>query len=158
MRKCTDSYEKRLNDRSEYITETGCLIWVGSRDSSGYGSITVPFDGRNRVISTHRLSWIVHCGPIPEGMCVLHRCDIPCCINHHHLFLGTHADNSADREHKRRGNRRFGSQHGHAVLTEDFVRAIRTDPRSNRELANEHGIKIARIWEIRHRGWKHVHG
>jgi hypothetical protein len=45
-------------------------------------------------------------GPIPPGLCVLHRCDVRPCINPDHLFLGTQKDNMADLAAKRGHERR----------------------------------------------------
>jgi hypothetical protein len=51
----------------------------------------------------HRIAYELECGPVPEGMFVLHRCDNPPCVRVSHLFLGTRADNLADMRAKGRG-------------------------------------------------------
>ena len=61
--------------------------------------------GTDRKVLAHRVSWELANGPIPENMCILHSCDTPLCVNPEHLFLGTLADNMADKERKGRHGR-----------------------------------------------------
>jgi len=79
---------------------SGCVLWLRAVSSTGYGSLD-PAWGYS---STHRAAWAVANGPIPAGMCVLHRCDVRSCINPAHLFLGTKHDNAVDMANKRRAN------------------------------------------------------
>lgn len=69
-----------------------CWEWIGLKNETGYGTLTV----RQQRWLAHRLSWTLHRGPIPNGLCVLHKCDFPPCVNPDHLFLGTRTDNHAD--------------------------------------------------------------
>jgi hypothetical protein len=78
----------------------GCWEWQGWRDDGGYGSIG-SFGNADRV-KTHRYSWQLHNGPIPDDLLVCHTCDNPPCVRPDHLFLGTHLDNMRDKMKKGR--------------------------------------------------------
>lgn len=76
-----------------------CREWSGSRDHrGGYGQLY----REGRTLKAHRVTYEECIGPIPAGMCVLHKCDNPPCVNPSHLFLGTNEDNVRDRVAKRR--------------------------------------------------------
>lgn len=83
-----DVVRARLRERVK-IDASGCWFWVGSHYSNGYGRMSV--DGKEQL--AHRLSYQYFIGPIPDGMQVLHNCDVGACINPKHLHIGTHRDN-----------------------------------------------------------------
>lgn len=94
---------KRLTLEERFWTKVikadNCWKWIGSKYPNGYGYI---YYNKNH-IGSHRVSWEIHNGIIPDKMCVLHKCDNPNCINPKHLFLGTMSDNTKDMVSKHRG-------------------------------------------------------
>lgn len=82
---------------------SGCWLWLGAANQKGRG--TFSYGGRRpkgRVELHHRFAYLVEHGDIPEGLSVLHRCDVPLCCNPAHLFVGTQADNVSDMMEKGR--------------------------------------------------------
>lgn len=134
----------------------------------------------------HRVAWTLSNGAIPDGLCACHRCDNPPCCNPAHLFLGTRADNNADKVAKgreakgenfrarlKRGDlhgmrlhperRPRGERHGMALLTEEKVRSIRAQHAiggvTYAELAAQFGVKHRTIEAVISRQtWKAVDG
>lgn len=102
------SAQKFCNDACRFWAKVGprpageCWLWHSARHRSGHGQFGVgPVDR----IYAHRFSWELHNGPVPEGLCVLHRCDVPACVNPDHLWLGTREDNMHDMWAKGRGSK-----------------------------------------------------
>jgi hypothetical protein len=111
----------------------------------------------------HRVAYTLCYGPIPNGLQVCHRCDNPPCCNPYHLFLGTIADNMADKKRKGRARAGWisGERHWASKLTEDDVRAIRaalTDGTVTMvTLAAQYGVSAPTIFSIKHRRhWRHI--
>jgi hypothetical protein len=105
----------------------------------------------------HRATWECERGPIPAGLQVLHSCDNPPCRNIDHLFLGTNADNMADKVAK--GRQLSGENHGKAKLTEVEVLEIRAIPLDvpHRVMGAMYGVSRETISQIRRRfRWAHV--
>ena len=78
-----------------------CWGWNASL-CFGYGQVNQYENGKYKKYFAHRLSWEIHNGTIPSGLCILHKCDNPICCNPNHLFLGTKRDNIIDCYSKKR--------------------------------------------------------
>jgi len=146
---------KTLLERFEekYIPEpmSGCWLWTSTVDKDGYGKIW----GNRKLLLAHRVAYELFKGPIPDGLCVLHTCDVPACVNPDHLWLGTKTDNNADMCAK--GRQVNGEQHGSAKLTESQVLEIRAATESSRQIARRYGIDYSHVCRIRTRQkWRHL--
>lgn len=98
----------RFTEKYVIDEKTGCWNWTAAKNNAGYGMIHPGGPKKNNVLA-HRVSWRLFKGAIPihesyHGMCVLHKCDNPGCVNPDHLFLGTNKDNVADCISKGRAN------------------------------------------------------
>lgn len=113
----TASFMKRI-----FYNANGCWDWTGARFiNGGYGAVN--WGGKH--IKTHRVSYEMFNGPIPDGLHVCHKCDRPVCVNPKHLFLGTPKDNMRDCIKKGRAKKEKGVDRYNAKLDEDKVRRIR---------------------------------
>jgi len=148
---------ERLQTKYRINPKTGCWEWTASIKRNGYGQIGVR-QPKPTMLDAHRASWMVHKGPIPKGMRVLHHCDVKACVNPEHLFLGTQADNVRDMIAKGRANnatRHRGEAHYAAKLTWEQVRAIRADTRTQVVIAAEYGVRQSYISNIKlYRKWR----
>ncbi len=120
---------------------------------------------------------MVFVGDIPEGLCVLHDCDVPSCVNPEHLFAGTKMDNYLDMIEK--GRQRYDTEAGkrwveenpdklvrgeaspQAKLTEEKVREMRRlynpKKRNVSALARQFGVEWKTVNRVvRRLSWKHV--
>lgn len=140
---------------------TGCWLWIGSikEKSGGHGRV---FYKNLNLFTAHRASYYFYNGDIPEGMSVLHKCDVPSCVNPEHLYLGTQQQNVKDRDDRNRGRWHSGEQNGRATITKDAVIEIRNNyvPRKygyREAMANKFGVKRCVIDDILSgRSWKTV--
>jgi len=144
--------QDRLMARIERIPESGCWIWLGCVDTAkGYGFIGSGMEAP-KVLKTHRASWLLFRGEIPEGLQVLHHCDVTCCVNPYHLFLGTNQDNVDDKVRKGRG--------GLAKITPEEVEKVRSLCLSGlpqRDVADMFGISQTQVSRITlKKRWKHI--
>jgi hypothetical protein len=132
-----------------------CWGWAAGRDDDGYGQFRVT--GRRRCMGSHRFSWELHFGAIPEDLQVLHRCDNPPCVNPAHLFLGTNQDNHNDKMAK--GRQAKGERNPGAKLTETQVIEIREVIQDDglAALARKYGVSKTQIRRIASGiSWPHV--
>lgn len=131
---------------------SGCWLWGASRTSDGYGS----FNYLGKTTGSHRVSYQMFCGEIPKGLFVLHRCDVPTCVNPEHLFLGTNQDNSDDMVRKKRST--WGDRNSNVKLSSFEVLEIRkTTDKPLKETAQLYKISMAQVSRIiSGRRWRHL--
>lgn len=66
-----------------------CWTWTASiSGTKGYGQCSLKYPHGDAF--AHRVSWVLHNGPIPERMLVLHQCNNSKCVRPDHLFLAPH--------------------------------------------------------------------
>jgi hypothetical protein len=98
-----------------------CWLWTGAKWGNGYGLLCL----NPSSLLAHRLSWELHYGLVPDGLLVLHKCDVRNCINPKHLYVGTHIDNTRDRVERNRSSRSIGERSGKSKLKSGEVWLIR---------------------------------
>ena len=68
---------------------SGCFLWLGSTDSSGYGTFSIGSGKR----SAHIVAWLLGGRELVAGLELDHKCRLRSCVNPDHLELVTHAEN-----------------------------------------------------------------
>lgn len=151
---------KKIDAYSEPDPNGGCLLWSRSLAKTGYGQVAF----RGKVSLAHRVAFEVANGPIPDGLFVLHKCDVRACVNPSHLFLGTQAENMADMAAKGRSRNRDnrGDRHAMAKLNSAEVLVIAERLKSGESsaaLGREFGVGRTAIVKIKlGESWSSVTG
>lgn len=155
---CNAKNKKRTSEERffSFVNKTpSCWEWTGGQHKFGYGVMT---NNSYKTTLAHRISWIIHNGPIPPGMSVLHSCDNPKCVNPQHLFIGSQKDNISDMVSK--GRHCHGESARFSKLSDEKVKFIRE--------ANLYGFTLSQIAKqfhvdietirmaIKRQTWKHV--
>lgn len=94
----TSRFRRLFDNRVLNVTDKECWEWPArQRDEWGYGLLRYKEAGVVKKIRAHRLSYILHHGPIPQGLEIRHSCHNPACVNPAHLSVGTRLDNERDK-------------------------------------------------------------
>ena len=133
--------------------EDECWNWKGYKNEKGYGRTWINDYG----YYAHRVIFdLVHPNTITlsapkdtdETGFLLHTCDNPSCCNPKHLFVGTHAENMADKVAKKR-QATFPKDSGPrcklSMAQAREIRQLRKDGVSARELAKRFDISLPSI-------------
>jgi hypothetical protein len=147
---------KRLCDHCrfhKYVTVTPTdWIWTGTF----YTQFGQPTYGQTWLDGTrmgaHRASYILHVGPVPDGLDILHSCDATkACVNWNHLRPGTHQENIREAFDKLPPDKFSGENNGRARLNWDIAHAIRAAVASGETQASQgivYGVAAAHISQI----------
>lgn len=132
--KSVDGFWSKVSTHGPRHPELGqCWLWMGCKDPDGYG---VYGHGATKA---HRWSYALHYGD-PGPKCVLHKCDVPSCVNPKHLFVGSNQENTTDRHNKDRDA--WGERNGMSILRKDQVEEIlRTYHRGRGGVENPVGLR-----------------
>ena len=145
--------QERFEDKIIPEPNSGCHLWCAGCTHDGYGR----FRRTGKPELAHRVAYELYTGKIPNGMCVLHRCDVTFCCNPDHLFLGTLRDNMYDMATKCRKAILVGEDNARAKITEAAVRDIRKRLLKQSNYADRYGIDQTTISKIQLRKtWKHI--
>jgi predicted XRE-type DNA-binding protein len=114
--------------------DSGCWLWTAyCMKKNGYGFFRTP--ARHEL--AHRVSYRLFNGVL-DTRDVMHKCDVPKCVNPEHLVLGSRFENMQDA--KLKGRLSIGEKHGRSKLTEEQVNLIKKSNKLQREIAVEFGI------------------
>src|SRR6185437_5177074 len=142
--------------------KTDCINWTGyvNKARGGYGYRWVMVGDKKKLVRAHRYAWEQAHGPIPDDLCVLHKCDNRRCVNLEHLELGTTQKNTQQKMERGRHRVQRGENHGTAKLREAQVKEIKhyiQQGHTDSSIARMFAVTPTCISSIRvGRTWKHV--
>lgn len=134
----SDKYAYLKERLFKFSKQNGECLESTYKGTSQSGYALMKFEGSTR--GAHRISWMIHYGDIPDGQCILHKCDNRLCIRIDHLFIGTSMDNSLDMREKGRNNYWGARKYDEKVVDEAIK--MRKDGKTYREIGEKLGISI----------------
>lgn len=136
------------------VADNGCWNWNFPRADGRANT----FFYRGKPQAAYRAAYQILVGPVPDGMCLLHRCDNGLCVNPSHIFLGDRKDNYHDMVTKGRSNIARGEMKKTiAKLSDEIIREIRKSPLNGNQLAKKYGVHRQTIYDVRSgKAWAHV--
>ena len=117
-----------------------CWEWKACKDNKGYGQLVF----QQKHFQSHRFSWIIQEGDIPEDMKICHKCDNRSCVNPAHLFIGTQKENLLDMASKGR--------HANLKMTKEDVLNVRLLIKQkvpDSVIARRYGVSQSSIYYIK---------
>lgn len=150
-----DIVDKRINEKknkqrlrffSKVEMTNSCWLWKGAKTKSGYGV----YSFNCKYIRAHRASYLIHKGEIPQGMLVLHSCDVRDCVNPDHLHLGTPKNNTQEMMDRGRCNPPSGPRNACYKLSDEQVKKIRELKKTltAKEIAKQFNISADYVYQI----------
>lgn len=128
---------------------TECWLWTYGFSDNGYGKLK----WNGKFVGAHRISFMIHHGPILNGLVVRHTCDVKNCVNPNHLVVGTQKDNMIDRLVRGRGRLKVSKE------TAEAVRSDKNIGKRTSELSNKFQLSPRCIRDIvSGRKWKSANG
>lgn len=151
----TEALKRRFWSRVNKGRESECWNWTGSMRNN-YGAIK----HERKVLSAHRVAFILTNGEPADGLVVGHKCDNRACCNPSHLEAITPGQNNTDARGRRQFHMNRGEDVPNAVLTEKIVKQLRKRWKNGEtihSIANEIGVHKSTVSKaVRRKTWKHV--
>jgi len=153
-----EKFDKKKKEFYKKVIENGdnCWGWKGNVDAKGYARLCL--SSKFGDLKAYRFSWIMHNGPIPEGLLIRHICNNPICTNIKHLSLGTYKDNCNDKV--KAGTQLRGEKNPSSKLKDSDVRTIKLKLKKGikaKALSKEYHVSIQAIYDIKNnKQWKHI--
>ncbi len=144
----------------EHMPHLGqCWVWTGALTHDGYGRIRRGSGNASHVLA-HVASYLLHHGPVPDGLCIIHRCDCRRCVNKEHIKTGTNLENTTDMIAKRRDRFSGEEAKNHKLNSEQVVQIrllYQVGELSQLRIAQMFGVSESAICHIiARREWKHI--
>lgn len=145
-----EKVRQKFEDKFMPEPNSGCWLWLSSNGGEGHRGYGRVYFRRKQWLA-HRVSWTLYRGEIPDNLYILHKCDMPRCVNPDHLFVGTLSDNSQDMVRKGRvhKNQIGGDKHPCTIIPDADIPFVLSDPRSAGQIAKLYGVDRTTIQCIR---------